>query len=94
MEIDRKAYMTKSEKISEQFQLALNHLDLAESIIHRINEIGLADHDNINAKFVDLVEMIEDLQYQIVSPMQVEEDEREEEIRVLERRLAELKSRG
>lgn len=84
--------MTKSEKISEQFTMALNHLDLAESLLHKIREISLAENDEINRQFVSLTDFIEDLQYQICAPMQVEEEEREEEIRVLERRLAELKS--
>jgi len=84
--------MTKSERISEQFQMALNHLDMAESIIHRINEINIGDHDKINTKFVQLTEMVEDLQMEICMPLEMAEEERAEEIRVLERRLAELKA--
>ena len=84
--------LPKSEKISQQFTMALNHLDLAESILHKISEIQLPEHDSINAKFVQLTELVEDLQYQICMPLEMEEENRAEEIRVLERRLAELKA--
>lgn len=84
--------MTKSEKISQQFTMVLNYLDLAESELHKIREIEIAEHDELNRDFVALCDKIEDLQMQVVCPMQDEEIMREEEIRVLERRLAELKS--
>ena len=84
--------MTKFEKISEQFQMALNHLDMAESILHKINEISLGEHDALNVAFVQLTEQVEELQYEICMPLEMEEEAREEEIRVLERRLAELRS--
>jgi hypothetical protein len=84
--------LPKSEKISQQFTMALNHLDMAESILHKISEIQLAEHESINVKFVQLTELVEDLQYQICMPLEMEEENRAEEIRVLERRLAELKA--
>jgi hypothetical protein len=84
--------MTKSERISEQFTMALNHLDMAESILHKITEMEMGDHETLNVKFVQLVDLVEDLQYQICMPMEMAEEERAEEIRVLERRLAELKA--
>ena len=40
----------------------------------------------------ELTELVEDLQYQICMPLEMAEEERAEEIRVLERRLAELKA--
>ena len=82
----------KSEKISQQFTMALNHLDLAESILHKITEMEMAEHETLNVKFVQLTDLIEDLQYQICMPMEMAENERDEEIRVLERRLAELRA--
>ena len=82
----------KSEKISQQFTMALNHLDLAESILHKITEMEMAEHETLNVKFVQLVDLVEDLQYQICMPMEMAENERDEEIRVLERRLAELRA--
>jgi hypothetical protein len=84
--------MSKSEKISEQFNTALNYLALAESTLHKIRELEIAEHDELNRDFVALCDKIEDLQMQVVCPMQDEEIMRDEEIRVLERRLAELKS--
>ena len=82
----------KSEKISQQFTMALNHLDVAESILHKISEMEMGDHETLNVKFVQLVDLVEDLQYQICMPLEMEENERDEEIRVLERRLAELRA--
>lgn len=84
--------LPKSEKISQQFTMALNHLDLAESILHKIGEMEMGDHETLNVKFVQLVDLVEDLQYQICMPMEMAEQERDEEIRVLERRLAELRA--
>ena len=84
--------LPKSEKISQQFTMALNHLDLAESILHKISEISLGEHDDLNTSFVALCDKIEDLQYQICMPLEMEEENRAEEIRVLERRLAELRA--
>jgi hypothetical protein len=48
----------------------------------------------LNRRFVELTSYIEDLHYETCCPLQMEEDERDEEIRVLERRLAELKAQG
>ncbi len=84
--------MSKSEKISEQFNTVLNYLALAESTLHKIRELELAVHDELNRDFVALCDKIEDLQMQVVCPLQDEEFMRDEEIRVLERRLTELKS--
>ncbi|MFZ9205595.1 MAG: hypothetical protein ACO22M_06560 [Candidatus Nanopelagicaceae bacterium] len=84
--------MKHFEKISNQFELALNYLDLAESTLHGIREIELADHDSLNIKFVELVQMVEDLHYSVVAPMEMEDNEREAEIERLEKRLAELRA--
>jgi hypothetical protein len=40
----------------------------------------------------ELADLISELGYEIAMPMQVEEDEREEEIATLEARLAELRA--
>ena len=84
--------MTKSEKVSEQFQMALNHLDLAESILHKIREIELAEHDELNRQFVSLTELVEDLQYQVVSPMQMDEEETLAKIAKMENELFDLRA--
>ena len=84
--------MMKSEKVSEQFQMALNHLDLAESILHGIKEISLAENDSLNAEFVKLTQFVEDLQYQVVAPMQVDEEETLDKIARMEEELFDLRA--
>jgi hypothetical protein len=87
--------MLKSEKISAQFELVLNHLESADFELQKLPsaEFGSGVFYEIHNKIQGLLEEIEELHYETVCPIQVEENEREEEIRVLERRLAELKSR-
>jgi hypothetical protein len=85
--------MTKSEKISEMFNKALAHIDLAEAIIHRIHVItGYEIGEPLNVKFGELMELIEESQYDICMPLEMAEEEREQEIELLEKRLAELKA--
>lgn len=84
--------MNKLNKISGQFENVLNCLNEAEITIQSIKEISNSDGEKLNFKFNDLISTIEELQYEICMPLEMEAEEREEEIRVLERRLAELKS--
>ena len=85
--------MRKSEKISAQFERALNFLNEAECVLQSIKEILPKEGEFLGNRFVELTSYIEDLHYETCCPLQMEEDEREEEIRVLERRLAELKEK-
>ena len=84
--------MTKSEKIGALFGEAMNHMELAECAVQKIKEIPSRDAERINAKFIELFSLIEDANYEICMPLEMEEEERAEEIRVLERRLAELRA--
>ena len=84
--------MTKLDKISQKFEAVLNNLNEAEIIFQSIKEINPAESEQFNFKFCELIGMVEEAQYEICMPLEMEEEEREEEIRVLERRLAELKS--
>jgi hypothetical protein len=84
--------MRKSEKISAQFERALDFLNEAECALQSIKEISSTEGEFLNNRFVELTSYIEDLHYETCCPLQLEEDERDEEIRVLERRLAELKA--
>ena len=84
--------MRKSEKISAQFERALDHLNEAECVLQSIKEIESVSGEFLNRKFIELISFVEELQMETCCPLEMEEDEREEEIRVLERRLAELKS--
>jgi polyhydroxyalkanoate synthesis regulator phasin len=86
--------MRKSEKISAQFERALDFLNEAECSIQAIKEISPKDGEFLNNRFVELTSYIEELHMDTCCPLQMEEDERDEEIRVLERRLAELKAQG
>jgi polyhydroxyalkanoate synthesis regulator phasin len=85
--------MRKSEKISAQFERALDFLNEAECVLQSIKEILPKEGEFLNNRFVELASYIEDLHYETCCPLQMEEDERDEEIRVLERRLAELKEK-
>ena len=84
--------MTKSEKISEQFQMALNHIDLAESLLHKIKELQLGEHDALNVQFVTLTEMIEDLQMEVCAPIQMDEEETLAKIEKMEEELFQLRA--
>lgn len=85
--------MRKSDKISAQFDIVQNYLDLTDHELQKLPaEVCQKSVYNIHNKICDLLEEIENLHYETCMPLEMEEDEREEEIRVLERRLAELKS--
>lgn len=84
--------MNKLNKICGQFENIFNCLSDAEVEFQSIKEIQSADAEKINFKFVELFGLIEEIQYETCMPLEMEAEEREEEIRVLERRLAELKS--
>jgi hypothetical protein len=86
--------MRKSEKISAQFERALDFLNEAECSLQSIKEISSTEGEFLNRRFVELIGYVEELHMDTCCPLQMEEDERDEEIRVLERRLAELKAQG
>ena len=88
--------MTKSETL-------MAHLNQAQTLVERatllVQKVVDADQvgDGVSAgPFFDtakkLLDLIDELGYEIVMPLQVEEDEREIEIADLEERLAELKA--
>ncbi|MFZ9069633.1 MAG: hypothetical protein ACO23R_19930, partial [bacterium] len=84
----------KSEKVSKQFDVVQNYLDLVDYELQKLpsdlvsSEVIYSLHNKIQ----DIASEIEELHYETCMPLEMEEQEREEEIRVLERRLAELKS--
>ena len=86
--------MRKSEKISAQFETVLKHLELADYELQKlpVEFVCQATVYDIYNRIQDLVSEVEELHYETCAPIQADEDERDEEIRVLERRLAELKS--
>ena len=86
--------MRKSEKISAQFDVIQNYLDLVDHELQKlpVEFVCQATVYNIHNKICNLLEEIEELHYETCCPLEAAEDEVDEEIRVLERRLAELKS--
>jgi hypothetical protein len=84
--------MTKSEKISCQFESVLMHLELADSMLHKINEIEAGPKARAMEMLQELLVTIEELHYETVSPIQMKEFEKEQEIELLEKRLAELRA--
>lgn len=86
--------MRKSDKISAQFDIVQNYLDLVDHELQKL-PTEFVSHNvmySLHNKIQDLASEIEELHYETCMPLEMEEDEREEEIRVLERRLAELKA--
>jgi hypothetical protein len=86
--------MSLSNKISSQFDIIQNYLDLVDHELQKLptdyvsSEVIYSLHNKIQ----EIASEIEELHYETCMPLEMAEDEREEEIRVLERRLAELKA--
>ena len=86
--------MTKLEKFSAQFCDVLNYIEMAEMKLKSLPAEIVAQND-LKPIFADLLSVynkVEDEMYMALAPLEMEEEEKQEEIRVLERRLAELKS--
>ena len=84
--------MTKADKISQKFERALDYLNSAECELQGITELSSYDGERLNTKFLELIGLVEDCQYEVCAPLQMEEDERIAEIVSLEKRIAELKA--
>ena len=84
--------MTKSEKVSNQFLVALAYLEKAEAALHAVRELELAEHDSVSEEFSKLTEFVEDLHYQVCVPMQIEEDETLAKIEKMEEELFQLRA--
>ena len=85
--------MRTSDKISGQFDIIQNYLDLVDHELQKlpVEFVDQATVYNLHNKICDLLGDIEELHYETCMPLEMAEDERDEEIRVLEKRLAELK---
>jgi hypothetical protein len=85
--------MRNSEKVSKQFDIVQNYLDLVDYELQKLptkfvsSEVIYSLHNRIQ----EIASEIEELHYETCMPLEMAEDERDEEIRVLEKRLAELK---
>jgi len=85
--------MSLSNKISAQFDTIQNYLELVDHELQKlpVKFVDQATVYNIHNQIQDLLSNIEELHYETCMPLEMAEDERDEEIRVLEKRLAELK---
>ena len=84
--------MTKSERISCQFETVMQYLESADSVFQKINEIEAGPKARAMEMFQELMVTIEELHYETVSPIQMKEFEKEQEIEMLKKRLAELEA--
>jgi hypothetical protein len=84
-------------------ELVMNKLNQAETLLQRVvslvEQVAQLDENGDGCsvgKFMtaadEMANLLDELGYEIAMPMQVEEDEREEEIATLEARLAELRA--
>jgi hypothetical protein len=86
--------MRTSDKISAQFDIVQNYLDLVDHELQKlpVEFVDQATVYNLHNRICELLGDIEELHYETCMPLEMKEDETAEEIRVLERRLAELKA--
>jgi hypothetical protein len=86
--------MRTSDKISAQFDIVQNYLDLVDHELQKLTVefVYQATVYNLHNRICELLGDIEELHYETCMPLEMREDERDEEIRILERRLAELKA--
>lgn len=84
--------MRKSEKVSAQFEQVMNLLNLAEGEFLAISEMEMATKESISKIFITLMEQVEDATYETCAPMQIEEDEKDAQIALLQKKIAELEA--
>lgn len=88
--------MRLSDKISAKFDTIQNYLDFASIEMKNlpVEYVNQADIIGSYNGLLKIMEEIKNIHYKACMPLQIAEDEREreEEIRVLERRLADLKT--
>ena len=86
--------MRLSDKISAKFDVIQNYLDLASLEIKKlpVEYVNQADAVSVYNDLLEIMETIENMHYETCMPLEMAEEERETEIKVLEKRLAELRS--
>ena len=84
--------MRKSEKLSQKFDRVLNLLNEAECILQGIKELPSSDCERINNAFIQLTGLVEDSTYEVCAPLQMEEEEKDNEILKLRARIAALET--
>lgn len=90
--------MNLSEKLTIKLNKAESLVEQARNLVLQVfneDEIGEGfSAPLVDSKFDDIIDFIGDVGYEVIMPIQFQEEENErlEEIKVLEKRLAELKS--
>lgn len=84
--------MMRSDKISAQFQVAINYLEKAEATLHAIKELDNNQHDIISDRFAELTEFVEEIHMDICMPMQMDEEEKLDRIQKMEEELFNLRA--
>jgi hypothetical protein len=88
--------MRKSELVMNRLNRAETLICQAISEVEKVLQMDESGDGESGGKFMmgaeSLIDLINELGYEIAMPMQVEEEDREEEIAVLERRLAVLRA--
>lgn len=82
--------MRKSDKVGAQFEQVMNLLNLAEGEFLAISELEPMTRDAVGKIFATLMEQVEDATYETCGPMQMEEDEKDAQIALLQKKIAEL----
>ena len=90
--IEKEMKMRKSEKLSQKFERVLDLLNEAECTLQSIREISSADGERLNQAFIGLTGLVEDCTYEVCAPLQMEEDEKDNEILKLRARIADLEN--
>lgn len=88
--------MRKSDKISAQFEKIIGFLESANIEFQKlpVEYVNQATVYAFHNMVENLIEEVEELHMDTCVPLEMEEEERDREIRVLEKRLAELKTMG
>ena len=84
--------MRKSEKVAAQFSSVIRLLELADGEMQSIREMDPKEMEQLSIKFCVLLEEVEDVMYTTCAPIEMAEEETDQEIRRLEKRLADLKA--
>lgn len=86
--------MRKVDKISAQFENIITCLDEANREFQKlpVEFVNQSTVYEFHTQISDLINEVEELHYDTCVPLEMEAEERETEIKVLEKRLAELKS--
>lgn len=88
--------MRKSDKLTEKLNRAEQLIEQARTLVLQVidaDETGDGcTGGQVNPKFDDLVDFLGEVGYEVIMPMQMEEEDREQEIERLRARLSQLET--